>query len=114
MKSTITIDVILDNNRIPENITWNASESTADTDKRAKGMMLAFWDGEDKTALRVDLWTKDMMVDEMTDFYYQTLITMADTYGRATQQEELVEKMKQFAREFYATFRENQLRENKA
>ena len=105
---------MLDNERIPENITWKASESTADTDRRAKGMMLAFWDGEDKTALRVDLWTKDMMVDEMTDFYYQTLITMADTYGRATHQDELVEKMKQFAREFYASFRENQLKENKA
>ena len=113
MKSTITIDVQLDNDRIPENITWKASESTADIDRKAKGMMLAFWDGEDKTALRVDLWTKEMMVDEMTDFYYQTLITMADTYGRATHQDDLVEKMKQFARDFYAGFRENQIKENK-
>jgi gliding motility-associated protein GldC len=114
MISTITIDVALDNNRVPEQISWKASESTADAFRKAKGMMLSFWDGEDKTAMRVDLWTKDMMVDEMTDFYYQTLITMADTYGRATHQNELVEEMKTFAKEFYAKFRENQLKENKA
>ena len=30
--------------------------------------MLSFWDSTDKSALRIDLWTKDMMVDEMADF----------------------------------------------
>jgi hypothetical protein len=55
-----------------------------------------------------------MMVDEMADFFYQTLMTMADTYGRATQHNEEVEEMKQFARQFYTRFREKQLKENKA
>ena len=114
MISTITIDVSLDNNRVPEQISWKASESTADSYRKAKGMMLAFWDGEDKTAMRVDLWTKDMMVDEMTDFYYQTLITMADTYGRATNHKEMVGEMKKFAQDFYQKFREKQMKENKA
>lgn len=76
--------------------------------------MLAFWDGAEKTALRIDLWTKDMMIDEMTDFFYQTLVTMADTYNRATQHDELVEKMKKFAHEFYHLSKEKQLKENKA
>ena len=76
--------------------------------------MLAFWDGAEKTALRIDLWTKEMMVDEMTDFFYQTLMTMADTYNRATQHEELVEEMKKFAHEFYHKSREKQMKENKA
>jgi len=76
-------------------------------------MMLSFWDGADKTALRVDLWTKEMMVDEMTDFFYQTIMTMADTYERATHQQELVDDMKNFAKTFYAKFRESQLKENK-
>ena len=53
-------------------------------EKKAKALMMALWDGEDKTAMRIDLWTKDMMVDEMADFYYQVLLTMADTYDRAT------------------------------
>ena len=37
------------------------------------------------------------MVDEMADFFYQTFMTMADTYDRATQHKELVSDMKKFA-----------------
>jgi gliding motility-associated protein GldC len=113
MKSTITIDVELDEKRIPTSIAWAASETTADNEKKAKAMMLAFWDGADKSALRVDLWTKDMMVDEMTDFYYQTFMTMADSYDRATHQPELVDMTKKFAADFLSKFREIQLQKNK-
>jgi len=113
-KSTITIDVILDKDKIPEQINWKAESSTADEGQRAKAMMIAFWDGADKSALRIDLWTKDMMVDEMADFFFQTMMTMADTYGRATNHKEMVGEMKKFAQDFYQKFREKQLKENKA
>jgi gliding motility-associated protein GldC len=113
MQSKIIIDVALDENRVPETIHWNASDNSSSLPQKAKGMMLSFWDGADKTALRVDLWTKDMMVDEMADFFYQTMMTMADTYDRATHQHELVNDMKNFAKGFYAKFRESQLKENK-
>ena len=112
--STITIDVTLDQNRVPENISWNATESSADAARKAKAMMLSFWDGADKTALRVDLWTKEMMVDEMADFFYQTMMTMADSFERATHQQELVDDMKNFAKDFYDKFRKEQLKQNKA
>ena len=112
--STITIEVTLDQNRVPENISWHATESTADAARKAKAMMLSFWDGADKTALRVDLWTKDMMVDEMADFYYQTMMTMADSFERATHQQALVDDMKNFAKDFYDKFRQEQLKQNKA
>jgi signal recognition particle GTPase len=55
-----------------------------------------------------------MMVDEMADFFYQTMMTMADTYGRATNHAELTDDMKKFAHGFYHKFREKQLKENKA
>ena len=113
-KSTITIDVHLNENKVPENITWQASDTTIENAQKAKAMMLSFWDGADKAALRIDLWTKDMMVDEMADFFYQTFIAMADTYDRATQHKEVVEDMKKFAHDFYHKFREKQLKENKA
>ncbi|MHA4811970.1 gliding motility protein GldC [Flavitalea flava] len=112
-KSSITIDVVLDEDRVPEAINWNASDTTADAVRKAKAMMLAFWDGADKTAMRIDLWTKDMMVDEMADFYYQTFMTMAETFQRATQDEILVNDMKKFAKDFYGKFREHQLKANK-
>lgn len=113
-KSTITIDVALDEKNVPEKITWSATASTADTARPAKAMMLAFWDGADKSALRMDLWTKEMMVDEMADFYYQTLMTMADSFERATHQQELVNDIKTFARNFFTKFQDIQLKENKA
>ncbi len=113
-KSTITIQVELDEQKVPEKITWNATDSTADAERAVKALMLSFWDGADKSALRMDLWTKEMMIDEMADFYYQTLMTMADTFGRATRDEVLVNKLKEFSKDFYSTFREHQLKENKA
>ena len=113
-KSSIHIDVLLDQDKVPEQISWNATDTTADSARKAKAMMLAFWDGADKTALRIDLWTKEMMVDEMADFFYQTLMTMAETCQRATQDKELVGDMKGYARDYYNKFREHQLKENKA
>ena len=109
--STITIDVALDQKNIPEKIYWNATQSNSPDKQQAKAMMVAFWDGQDKAALRIDLWTKEMMVDEMADFYYQNLMTMADTFERATHQQELVNDMKNFAKAFYKKFKEIQQKE---
>jgi gliding motility-associated protein GldC len=113
-KSTITINVQMDEGRVPESITWSAADTTAENSQKAKAMMLSFWDGGEKTALRIDLWTKDMMIDEMADFFYQTMMTMADSYGRATKQNETVDEMKKFAKHFYSKFKSQQLKENKA
>jgi gliding motility-associated protein GldC len=110
-QSTIKIDVLLDPNKIPEQINWSASDSSTTTAQKAKAMCIAFWDGADKTAMCIDLWTKDMMVDEMADFYYQMFMTMADTFNRATKQEEITADMKKFAKEFLQKFRDAQLKE---
>jgi len=112
-RSTITLDVHLDEQKVPTDIYWN-SATTADEEKqKAKAFILSLWDGAEKTALRIDIWTKDMMVDEMADFFYQTMVTMADTYNRATHDEEGVNEMKEFARNFYHKFRAKQMKENK-
>jgi len=110
-KSTITIDVLLDPNKVPEQISWQATDSNAEMAQKAKAMCIAFWDGADKSALRIDLWTKDMMVDEMGDFYYQLLMTMADTFKRATQQEGLSEEMKTFAKGFIKKFKDEMVKQ---
>ena len=113
-KSTITIDVMTDENQVPDSIVWSATNTGIENAKKAKAMMLSFWDGAEKTALRIDLWAKDMMVDEMADFFYQTMMTMADTYGRATKYNDQMEEMKKFAKQFYSSFQARQLQENKA
>ena len=112
-ESHIKIDVGLDDGNVPQSIHWSATDSTANERQQAKAMMVNFWDGNDKAALRIDLWTQEMMIDEMADFYYQTFMTMADTFNRATKNTALVNDMKNFAHDFYKKFRDQQLQENK-
>ena len=78
--------VELDDNRIPENLFWTAEDGGV-ANEEAKAMMLSVWDQKKQETLRIDLWTKDMPVDEMKLFFHQTLVTMSDTYLRATQDE---------------------------
>lgn len=99
-KSNINIHVELDEDKMPEKIEWNAPDSGIDGLQSAKGILLGLWDGNEKSALRIDLWTKKMMVDEMNDFFYQSLYGMADTYARATNNAELAAEMKEFAKDF--------------
>jgi gliding motility-associated protein GldC len=102
--SNINIKVQLDAEKVPQQISWHASETSADEPQKAKAMCLAFWDGIEKSAMRIDLWTKDMMVDEMADFYYQIFVTMADTFERATKHTELTNDLRKFALGFHKKF----------
>lgn len=112
-ESQINIRVGLDESKIPQHITWNATSSTAEEPQKAKAMFLSFWDGVDKSALRIDLWTKDMMVDEMADFFYQNFMGLADTFQRATKNEALCSDIRRFAGEFQKKFVEMEQQKNK-
>lgn len=101
MKSNINIQIELDEEKMPETIEWNAPGGGVEGFQQAKGILLGLWDGQEKSALRIDLWTKKMMVDEMNDFFYQTFFGMADTYARATRNGELAKEIKEFAQGFY-------------
>jgi len=107
--SDINIHVELDEQKVPDKIKWTATESTAEAPQNAKAMLLAFWDSAEKTALKIDLWTKDMMTDEMADFFYQVLFTMGDTFLRATQRKDLADQLKRFANDFHKKFSEKEI-----
>ena len=93
--SKIELHVQLDENRVPEKLHWTAQDGGI-TNEEAKAMMLAVWDAKTKETLRIDLWTKDMPVDEMKVFFHQTLVAMSDTFNRATQDEKMTATMKDF------------------
>jgi gliding motility-associated protein GldC len=95
IKSKIEINVELDENRVPEKLHWTAQDGGI-TDEEAKAMMLAVWDAKTQETLRIDLWTKDMPVDEMKVFFHQTLVAMSDTFYRATQDDKMSATMKDF------------------
>ncbi len=72
MTSHINIQVDLTADKMPEVIKWTAPDGGVLDQQTAKAMLLGLWDGQEKSALRIDLWTEKMMVDEMNDFFYQT------------------------------------------
>lgn len=94
-KAAITFDVTLDENHIPEKITWKADDNQESGDCDAA--FLTIWDKNDKNTLRIDLWTKDMMVDDMKIFFHQMLLSMSDTFQRAVGDEKLSKEIRQFA-----------------
>ena len=93
--STIELTVELDENRIPEKLKWTAQDGGVDN-QEAKAMMLSVWDSKTQETLRIDLWTKDMPIDEMKVFFHQTLVAMSNTFNRATQDEKMTATMKDF------------------
>ena len=93
--SEIKLKVGLDENRVPEELTWSAEDGGVDNEK-AKAMLLSVWDSKNQESLKIDLWTKDMPVDEMKTFFHQTLVTMADSFMKATQDEKMTATMKDF------------------
>lgn len=98
--SEIKFRVTLDEEKIPQAITWEATDSGVEGEKPCKATMLTVWDATENTTLRIDLWTKDMLIDDMKRFFYESLVTMSDTYQRATQDAALAGDMKKFAEEF--------------
>ena len=97
--SKITLEVTLDENRVPEELNWTAEDGGIDREE-AKAMLLSVWDSKNKESLKIDLWTKDMPVDEMKIFFHQTLVAMSDTYMKATQDEKMTATMKDFCEYF--------------
>ena len=81
-------------------IRWQADDAPEPGEQQAKAMLLALWDAEARNALRIDLWTKEMTVQDMNDFFFQTFLTLADTYQRATGDADMMAEIKIFAREF--------------
>lgn len=93
--SEIKVSIELDVNRVPEKLTWSASEGGIE-EEDAKAFMLSIWDSNEKATKRIELWTKDMPVDEMKIFFHQTLMAMAETFQRATGDEKMTATMKDF------------------
>ena len=98
-KSKISVEVGLDENKVPEALNWSAEDGGI-VNQSAKAVMLSVWDHNAQESLRIDLWTKDMPVDQMKVFFHQTLVSMSDTYYRATQDEKMSETKKDFCAYF--------------
>ena len=97
--SEVIFHINLDENKIPENISWTAKDGGIENEP-SKAVMISVWDHKQKDTLRMDLWTKDMPIDEMKQFYHQTLVSMANTYERATNDLKMSATMRDFCEYF--------------
>ena len=97
--SEIKFLVELDENRVPEKLFWTAKDGGVELSE-AKAILLNVWDSKAKESMRIDLWTKEMPVDEMKIFFHQTLVAMADTFKRATNDEKMSDTMLDFCEYF--------------
>jgi gliding motility-associated protein GldC len=98
-KSDINIGVQLDENNVPQEIAWSAEDGNV-KDAKAKAFMLAIWDEKEKSTMKVDLWTKEMQIDEMKQFFHQTLLTMSDTFEKATGEKNICEDLRDYCYHF--------------
>lgn len=98
--TSIQLHVKLDAQNLPVEIKWEASDSPTKGQKDCKAFMLSIWDTQLQQMLRIDLWDKEMKTDEMTHFIFQSLATMSDVLQRSTNNAELADDLRQFARHF--------------
>ena len=94
-ESDIIIRVHTDENHVPEHIEWKAQDGREQG--VGKAMLLSFWDAQELNTLRIDLWTKEMTTDEMKAFFHQNILTLADTFERATNEDKMAAQMRDFA-----------------
>jgi gliding motility-associated protein GldC len=105
-KTTINFTVELDQNNIPEKILWEASDKPDATPTETKSISVSLWDQAQKNTLRIDLWTKDMPVDEMKRFYVDCLGGLGQSLLSATGDEFMANEMHALCDRLVAHLRE--------
>ena len=97
--SEIKIHIGLNENNLPVRMNWDAPDGGVKGEE-AKGMMLALWDAKEKNTMKIDLWTKDLSIEEMKQFFHQTLLTMADSFEKATGEANITADLRDYCYHF--------------
>ena len=97
-KSEIRFSIALDDQKVPEAISWTATDAGPDI-HFAKAINIALWDRDERGTMKIDLWTKDMPVDEMKRFYVDTMGAMAESIITATNDAVMATKMRTLCKE---------------
>lgn len=97
--SEIKVKVGLNANNLPIAMKWSAEDGGI-SEAPAKAFLLSLWDPKDNNTMKIDLWVKDMSVEEMKQFFHQTLLTMADTFEKATGEHNITEDLRDYCYHF--------------
>lgn len=104
-ESQIKLFITLDEKKMPEKIEWSADDAGFAGRKESQTMMLSLWDKTEKMTYSIDLWTKEMTVEDMQIHFYQVFLKMADTFERATRNSDAANMIRKFSSEFDETNR---------
>lgn len=100
-KSRISFEVELDQENIPEKIYWQATDNpSGDKPGETKSISISLWDHEQMNTLRIDLWTKEMTIDEMKSFYVDCIGGLAQSALTATGDEFMANEMNNLCEKF--------------
>lgn len=97
-KSEIKFTVELDNQNIPEKISWEATDNPSGKTEETKAIALSVWDPYQKNTLRIDLWSKEMTVEDMKQFCIESISGLAETIKNATGDEVIFQEMKELCK----------------
>ncbi len=92
-ESDINFKVFLDDGNIPEKIEWNATDTNFDKPKDTRAISIATWDHATQNSLRMDLWTKQMTVEEIKRFYIDCVGGLGQSLMNATGDEFMASEM---------------------
>ncbi|HRW75339.1 MAG: gliding motility protein GldC [Lewinellaceae bacterium] len=98
--SQIRINVGLNKENVPVDITWDADDQGGVEPQPCKAMFLSLFERSAKETLKIDLWTEDMQIVEMDRMIFHTLRSMAETYLKASNHVELAGQFQQFVHYF--------------
>jgi gliding motility-associated protein GldC len=87
--SEINFKVELDSNNVPEKIWWDATEKPETGLSETKSISISLWDHVQKNTMRIDLWSKEMPIEEMKRFYIDCLGGLAQSILSATGDEQM-------------------------
>lgn len=99
-EAKIEFNITLNENNLPIEIKWDATDAEADANKLAEAILVSIWDSKEKSTLSIDLWTDKMLINDMGYHYFQTFMKMADTYESSSNNAEAAEMIRKFAKEF--------------
>ena len=100
-KSKINFEIELDDKSVPEKIEWNATDATNEL-QETKSISISLWDHVERNSMRIDLWTKDMPVQDMKRFYIDCLGGMAQSVLNATGDEFMAHEMNELCEKMVA------------
>jgi gliding motility-associated protein GldC len=98
-QSEINIKVDLNANNLPIQMHWSASDGGIEN-QNASAFLLSIWNPEEKNTMKIDLWTREMTIEEMKQFFHQSLLTMADSFEKATGEHLISEDLRDYCYHF--------------